>query len=241
MQIYTGNAHGEDIDEIKALGMGVMICTTPAGTINKAWKGLPLCLDNGAFGCWLRGFPFMADAFRKTLSNCYASGLTLNFLVCPDLVARGRDSLRFSMSWANGELLSCGRLALPVQDGMTTKMVALEYPERRFATIFVGGTKGWKWDTAHEWVSFAHERGMKCHIGRCGTLDRLKYAYQIGADSVDSTNFVRNKSWDVVREYMGQSAQMQLMFEAVALDDVESELIEHEYDCAKVEGVCTNG
>lgn len=217
MLIYTGNATGKDLDVMAELGIGVMVCTTPKGTINNRWKDFPLALDNGAFGCWRRGFPFMRKAFEKTIENCYSAGFSLNFIVCPDLVARGRESLDFSYEWALGELLSCNKLALAVQDGMTEQMVSDRYPERRFSHIFIGGTPEWKWRTAASWVEFAHSRSMECHIGRCGTLERLRYAEEIGADSVDSTNFVRNKSWDTVAQFLEGTKQQSLFTEREAV------------------------
>jgi len=201
MLIYTGNSSGRALEEVKRLGMGIMICTTPSGSVDKEWKGLPLALDNGAFSCWNRGLPFMSDVFRNQIVAVHKNGLSLNFMVCPDLIGRGKKSLDFSMKWARGELLSCGRLALAVQDGMTPAMVDERNPEEYFNTIFVGGTKEWKWNNAGDWVEYAHSKGLKCHIGRCGTLDKMLYAHDIGADSVDSTNFTRNKTWNVVEDF----------------------------------------
>ena len=70
----------------------------------------------------------------------------------------------------------------------------------------------WKWKTAAQWVKLAHEKGMKCHIGRCGTLDKLIYADEIGADSVDSTSFVRNESWVIIDEYRKIKTHQTFMF-----------------------------
>lgn len=216
MLIYTGNAYGDDLEHVKRLGMGIMLASS-ASTYkpDKAHAAVPCALDNGAFQAWRRGFPFQADVFRATIAAAYKAGLTLDFIVCPDIVAGGKRSLDYSIRWATGELETCGRLALAVQDGMTTQDVAEigSAALARFTHVFVGGTEDWKWTTAAEWVRWAHARKLRAHIGRCGTLDRLRYAQSIGADSVDSTNFVRNKAWRIVEEFQGRG-QLRLCMEA---------------------------
>jgi hypothetical protein len=57
-----------------------------------------------------------------------------------------------------------------------------------FAGLFVGGTLAWKIKTAARWIRWAHAqaRPLRCHIGRVGTPDRVRWARRIGADSIDS-------------------------------------------------------
>ncbi|MBV60946.1 MAG: hypothetical protein CMH65_06555 [Nevskiales bacterium] len=176
-----------------------MIASSAGWKPKKEYKRVPCALDNGAFQCWRRGFPFMADVFRETLAESYRVGLTLDFIVCPDIVSGGKDSLSYSMKWANGELETAKNLALAVQDGMTVQDVRPYL--HRFAWLFVGGTLDWKWQTAKQWIDLAHSRGLKCHIGRVGTLPHLKQAQRLGADSVDSTSFARNDSWHIIEEF----------------------------------------
>jgi len=38
-------------------------------------------------------------------------------------------------------------------------------------------------------------------VGQVGTADRLKIAYDLGVDSVDSTSFQRNKSWHHIENF----------------------------------------
>lgn len=202
MLIYCGNPDGEALTKCKEFGLGVMVCTSAEQRVNKGWNDIPCALDNGAFRCSQRGYPFMADSFRAQLCACFRSGVTLDFIVCPDIVCGGDRSLEFSMSWATGELITAPRLALVVQDGMTLQSVGYQHPELWFSHIFIGGSVEWKWRTAASWCNYAHDMGMKCHIGQVGTLDRLRAAKRIGADSVDSTSFARNGSWHIIEEFM---------------------------------------
>ena len=61
-----------------------------------------------------------------------------------------------------------------------------------FDGIFVGGTVKWKISTGENWVKLAHKTNIPCHIGRVGIFKRIVWAKRIGADSIDSTSFVRN-------------------------------------------------
>ena len=106
-----------------------------------------------------------------------------DFLVVPDLVAGGMDSLEFSLSWVK-ELQGVAPLYLAVQDGMGAYSVAPHIAQ--FDGVFIGGTLKWKMRTGEEWVAFAHHYGKPCHIGRVGTAKRALWAMEIAADSIDS-------------------------------------------------------
>ena len=215
MLIYTGNADGKSLDKVVELGMGLMIASsaTREGSF-KRYSEVPCALDNGAFQSWRRGFPFMEGAFLQTIEKAYKDGLSLDFIVCPDIVGGGMRSLEFSLEWANGKLKTAPNLALAVQDGMTPDHLS-SYHLERFSYLFVGGTVDWKWNTAEEWCEFAHGRGLRVHIGQCGQLKYLRAAQRYGADSVDSTTFVRNQAWHIVEEFRG-CAQMEIGTEVSA-------------------------
>jgi len=200
MLIYTGQAYGKKLEKLKTLKLGMMISTCNGFAPSKEFKAVPTALDNGAFACWQKGYPFQGQLFRERIIDCYNVGLEMQFIVCPDIVARGDISLDYSLSWAKGELITAPRLALAVQDGMKPKDLCGNYL-KHFTHLFVGGSVEWKWETAKEWVEFAHSKDMQCHIGRVGRLEQLKMAYEYGADSVDSTNFARNESWDIIEQF----------------------------------------
>jgi len=203
MLIYTSNADGDKLDHVQRLGMGILLANSANRGPSRRYRDVPCALDNGAFQCWRRGFPFQADVFRRTLAEAYRLGLSLDFIVCPDIVAAGRLSLEFSLQWRAGELVSAPRVAFVVQDGMTCQDLSENSVPDKFSHLFVGGTLEWKWKTAPMWVDYAHYHKMKAHIGRCGTYERLKQADAMKADSVDSSSFVRNDSWHIIEEFMG--------------------------------------
>lgn len=199
MVIYTGGCFGQKFEQVKSRNLGVMVSASYDTTLIKPyWKDVPCALDNGAYSDYAKGndLPFDEHRFLQTLSECSRHRLRLDFIVLPDRVGMGKDSLNFSMRWL--ERLTWGRFALALQDGITEGDVPLR---DEITTLFVGGTKKWKWDTAKAWIDFAHRHGKSCHIARCGGLNELRKAKEIGADSVDSSSFARNGSWHILDEF----------------------------------------
>jgi len=222
MQIYTATCAGDKLEKVKHYGLGIMISPSPNFLPRKAFveehegvvvNKVPCALDNGAFQAYKKGYPFQESLFLQTIENCYALSITLDFIVCPDIVGGGRRSLEFSLEWTERKLRGTPRLALVVQnDGITkesplqlrqdmTPEMLSQYDLTAFSHLFIGGSVEWKWQTADSWVRFAHEIGKKCHIGQVGQLRYLKFSDHIKADSVDSTSLVRNGSWHIVEEY----------------------------------------
>lgn len=143
----------------------------------------PWALDNGAFGDWRAKREFNAEQFSDALSKSAAYASRPDFVVVPDRVAAGMDSLELSLQWQK-RCAEVGPAYLVVQDGMTTEAVtdALSM----FDGVFVGGSLPWKIATGSQWVEVAHRCGKPCHIGRVGTPRRVAWAKRIGADSIDS-------------------------------------------------------
>jgi hypothetical protein len=202
MKIYTGTCSGKKLEIMRKHNIGMMISPSPTYKLSKKddYTGIRCALDNGAFRCHQRGYPFNEKLFYETLDECYSLKIDLDFIVCPDIVQGGEKSLDFSVEWARTKLKTVRNLALVVQDGMTVQMVDA-YVLSLFHIIFIGGSVEWKWETADVWTKFAHKNNKKVHIGQVGQLRYLKFAEHIGVDSVDSTSFVRNDSWNVIKKF----------------------------------------
>jgi hypothetical protein len=212
VKLYSGGDGSlAGMERIRELGMGRMV--TAAGWRNPK-PGMAWALDNGAFSDWQRclregramsALDFDGDRFVKVLRKVPPTQRP-DFAVIPDLVAEGLRSLTFSCQWLHG----FQRPALPhgwpwylaVQDGMGEADVSPLV--NRIGGIFVGGSLDWKHETGEAWVRFAHENGLPCHIGRVGTLPDLKWAERIGADSVDSTSWAQNNTYEIVEAARAQ-------------------------------------
>ncbi len=152
-------------------------------------------LDNGAFSAWKQTRPldlvawYSAVLFLVSLHNASRREMLPDFVVLPDIVAGGIDSLHFSAeSLQMMELDGINRIvdfALVVQEGMDPAHFPWELP---FQVLFVGGgALEWKFGTAEAWVEGAHAHGKRCHVGRVGTEKRVLFAREIGIDSIDSS------------------------------------------------------
>jgi hypothetical protein len=110
-----------------------------------------------------------------------------SFVVLPDLIAGGLDSLERSTEWISWALERCERALIPVQDGMTAADVAPLLTER--VGIFVGGLTEFKESTSPTvWGPLAREVGCWLHVGRVNTVRRVWICGDAGAHSFDGTS-----------------------------------------------------
>lgn len=124
-------------------------------------------------------------AFERAV---YRLGNGADFIVLPDIVMGGADSLRFSLSWLP-RLRGVAPLMLPVQDGMTFDAVADVIGES--VGVFVGGSSAWKERTASRWGVVARAAGARLHVGRVNTARRIRLCSDAGADSFDGSSVSR--------------------------------------------------
>lgn len=151
-------------------------------------EGFRYALDNGAWTSHQRGEPFDGDAFMRAV---YALGEDADFIVIPDIVAGGLQSLEFSMAWLKKlQSLMIGRFfLLPVQDGMGECDIApLVGPS---LGIFVGGSTEWKESSLYLWGEVARRRGAWLHVGRVNSERRIHLCAAAGADSFDGSSATR--------------------------------------------------
>ncbi len=165
-------------------------------------------IDNGAYGYYVRGERWDPRQFLNMVYHALEIKEKPMFVVCPDIVAGGLSSLKFSIDWLNvlpPEL----PYYLAVQDGMEIGDVIKVI--ERFSGIFVGGTMDWKLKTATQWVELGHSLGKSCHIGRIGTYDRILAMENIEADSIDSTTWVQcSKGWKHI-DYAKQQTRLEII------------------------------
>jgi len=187
MRVYVGQTRSREfIQWLEEEGIGEAVQRNEFPP-----RRLPFFLDNGAFGDWRKGQPFNLREFQNAVGQAaYAAvylGYEPDFIVVPDKVAAGLESLDTSLMltpWLE-DLIPGVPIYLVVQDGMTEDDLLPHLSH--FGGLFVGGSLPWKLQTAERWCEFAHENGLACHIGRVGTVARVRWAERIGADSIDSS------------------------------------------------------
>lgn len=152
-----------------------------------SWAG-----DNGAWSDFQEGKPFDEGRFRRFLDWAAVQIRPADFIVAPDIVAGGRASLDYSVSWLPRlKGAPCERLLLAVQDGMTEADVAPLLADQSFAGVFVGGTTEWKLETLPGWVALAHSFGAWAHAARVNTVKRINRCLAADADSFDGSAATR--------------------------------------------------
>jgi len=190
MKVYCGSTAGKVLEYMWDKNYGLTLTPkTWRFQYNAKWRYW--ALDNGAYSAYLNNEDFDAVAFRNIIYNKLPLTKTEpDLVVVPDIIGGGLRSLDFSLKWMNELDKLDYNWYLAVQDGMQLKDV--EPILDRFNGIFVGGTVKWKVSTGETWVKLARKYNLPCHIGRVGTYRRIVWAMRIGADSIDSTNFLKN-------------------------------------------------
>jgi hypothetical protein len=156
----------------------------------------PWAYDNGAYKDWQAEKPFDFNRYTRDLRRIRNDGIAKpDFVVLPDVPGDGAKSLEQSIGWLEWTRSTLSPVKVPlylaVQNGMES--MTKEIADLDIDGLFVGGTLEWKLVWGAAWVATAHNLRMKCHVGRVGTAKRVKWAQEIGADSIDSCQPLRNE------------------------------------------------
>lgn len=175
-----------NIDAMRAHGWGIMV--SPAGD----WRTenfQHVAADNGAWTCYQTGRPFDEDAYDRFLGWLEAQAHCLDWLVVPDIVAGGLESLDLSLRYLNRCLSVAPMVLIAVQDGMEPDDLAPFVGQS--VGIFLGGSTTWKLQRMFDWGQFCRERGIHYHVARVNTARRMYQAIAAGADSSDGSSASR--------------------------------------------------
>lgn len=183
MKCYASNTGTRrNLAQFRRYGWRVLL--TPQ---NPKWpEGLHCGIDNGAWPAFINKLPFDGNKFIRLADQ---HGPAADWVVIPDKVAAGLESLEFSESWMP-KLHGLKLLLLAVQDGMEPDDVSAffrRYPRQGFG-IFLGGSTEWKLRTMYGWGMVAHALGVYYHVARVNSAKRIKLAQEAGADSIDGTS-----------------------------------------------------
>lgn len=135
-------------------------------------------------GCFSAGARFRVDTFYRFLDHMAPVRSSCLFALAPDVLADARATWERSAP-VLPVLRKLGyRSGLVAQDG-------IEYDPldwAAFDALFIGGSTAWKLSPAAAGIAAAaRAHGKHVHMGRVNSLRRLRYAYDIGCDSVDGT------------------------------------------------------
>lgn len=160
--------------------MGWRLLLTPDNPTPR--EGFRFGIDNGAFS--QRGF--RAAPFNALVEHL---GSAADFVVLPDIVAGGSDSLALSVSWI--PKLRGLKLLLPIQDAMMAREVGMVLRQNVQVGLFLGGSTEFKLREIYAWGMVAAAWNRYYHVGRVNTMRRIRLCAEAGADSFDGTSATR--------------------------------------------------
>jgi hypothetical protein len=137
---------------------GWRLMVSAAGVLRT--EGFAYALDNGAWSSFQAKESFDFPRFERALKLL---GADSDFVVVPDIVAGGKDSLKLTQEWLPRVLAAAPRAAIAVQDGMIPFDIGRLVSRR--VGVFVGGSTDWKLETMGVWARLARAR-----IGHSVTL-----------------------------------------------------------------------
>lgn len=165
--------------ELPAMGAGYLLQPNMGNRPNM--DGVTWAADNG---CFSQSGSFSLGRWIAWLEKMAPHQNTCLFANAPDVLADAEATWKRSR-----HILPVLRdlgyaAALVAQDGIEHMPVAWD----TFDALFIGGSTEWKLSPMAAHIALeAKQHGMHCHMGRVNSLRRLRFARDIGCDSVDGT------------------------------------------------------
>lgn len=162
---------------------------TPGGS-PPASLSLPWAIDCGAFHWSARKYITLLRR-HEGRQNCL-------FCTLPDIPGNAKETHERSIQWIDQVKKLGYPIAWVIQDGQEK----IKIPWNDIDAVFLGATDEWRKKHALRFAYQAAWYSKWIHIGRVGSYKKLKWARSIGANSIDSTwwsknkrNFERLKQW----------------------------------------------
>lgn len=164
---------------LRAAGWRLFVSAT---NLTTPYEGFNYAIDNGAWTAYTKSIPWNERKFVRAITKI---GDGADFIVVPDIVRGGLESLEFSKSWLP-RLERFQLVLLPLQDGMEEEHV-IELVGPRVG-LFLGGGDEYKLGTMARWGTFARKVGCYYHVGRVNSQRRIHLCEQAGAHSFDGSS-----------------------------------------------------
>jgi hypothetical protein len=183
LMFATGTGTKRNLAGMRANNWGLLL-TPDRPEFLKGFSAI--AIDNGAWGAYQRKEEWTPDRFCQLVEQY---GRKASWVVAPDIVCGGVDSLARSLQWVPWLLDRCQRVLIAVQNGMTDADLRPHVGPR--IGLFVGGDSEWKEGSLPVWGRLARESGCYLHVGRVNSARRIRLCAMSGADSVDGTSGTR--------------------------------------------------
>lgn len=156
------------------------LLTPRSGNSLQSMDGFLWAADNSAFSNFdEKKFIRMLEKIKGT--NCI-------FVTCPDVVGDGVKTMNLFNKW-EPIIKSYGLpVSLVAQNGMNIDNIPFE----KISCLFIGGDDKFKLGKeVIDIVKKAKQKNIWVHMGRVNSHKRIRYAYEIGCDSVDGSGYSR--------------------------------------------------
>ena len=166
---------------------------------------MPIAIDNSAYT------EFKVDRYEALIKKV---NVDIAWITVPDVVGNA-ELTQILFNYWQPELEGLP-LAFAAQDGAEH----LRLPWGRFDCLFIGGTTDWKLSPQAAYLGReAKRRGKLLHMGRVNSDKRLRYAFELGCDSVDGTGYQRYSKFHLrkaLRFMHGLHAQQVITYEEIS-------------------------
>lgn len=185
----------------------------PSHAYGRVWTpahrkfGAPYIVDNGGYQAAMKGEEWSEADWLDLLDRVVEHPWPPDFVVLPDVYNDAEATIERHRQYIS-EVLDRGfRPAAVLQPGMDETLQVRLADQIGAKVVFVGGENRWKRAHGEEIVAAAHERNMAVHIGNPGVPGGLRWAQQIGADSVDTASIVASEAYHHLDELKPPSSK----------------------------------
>ena len=184
---YGSVTNGETLEMLIAAGWGILFAPYALSSFGPQVRRFennppaPFCIDNGA---WSAEGGDVFDPF-KFLQLVGRLGRLAEFVVLPDIVGGGHESLSRSVKWLRALRGTVRRVLIPAQNGLLPADLAPFLAED--VGVFLGGDTSYKLTTLGTWGEFCRTNEYYFHVGRVNTTSRIMACGRAGADSFDGS------------------------------------------------------
>jgi hypothetical protein len=157
-------------------------------------SGLPWAVDNSAYSMRNKSQQEIMENERLfwNLAIDAWSWMTFNppaWVAVPDSVGNHSETLRMFHGWSDMWSGEIGFIPFPLAFVLQNGAAVSSVPWDEIAAVFVGGDDDFKLKMCSPLVEEAKHRRKIVHVGRVNSLKRLRYAMELGADTVDGSGF----------------------------------------------------
>lgn len=201
MRVYMGDASNYALRKCRL--------RAPSHSFGRVWTpnhnrpGTQYIVDNGIYAATKNGEEWDEDRWHELLDKVSGHPWPPDFVVLPDVYDDAEATLARHREHIDAVLDRGMRPAAVMQPGMDEDLQVRLAEKIGADVIFVGGNNRWKRTMGEQIVAAAHDRGMAVHIGNPGVPGGLRWACQIGVDSLDTSSIVGSEAWHHLDELEG--------------------------------------